>query len=121
MARKRFIIELGMGVDLHGEDSTEAACRAVTDAVSNACLCGLTEVLDADDRKSIEVEILIACPNPESVDMELVKSKVPIGEKSIEVVEGGMTAIGLMVERFGPGKDRIIAANAAVTVFVGTA
>ena len=39
MARKRFIVELGTGADLHGEDVTEAACRAVKDAISSNCLC----------------------------------------------------------------------------------
>ena len=34
MTRKRFIVELGNGADLHGEDVTEAACRAVKDAIS---------------------------------------------------------------------------------------
>ena len=32
MTRKRFIVELGTGADLHGEDVTEAACRAADEA-----------------------------------------------------------------------------------------
>ena len=35
---KRFIVELGMGTDLHGGDVTKAAKRAVRDAVSKSCL-----------------------------------------------------------------------------------
>jgi uncharacterized protein (TIGR02058 family) len=42
MTRKRFIVELGYGADLHGRDMTKAACRAVQDALSRNCLCGLT-------------------------------------------------------------------------------
>ena len=34
MGTKRFIVEIGTGVDLHGEDVTKAACRAVKDAIS---------------------------------------------------------------------------------------
>ena len=41
---RRFIVELGMGSDLHGGDVTKAAMRAVRDAVSRSCLCGLFEV-----------------------------------------------------------------------------
>ena len=36
--RKRFIVEIGTGIDIHGEDATKAACRAVKDAVSRSCL-----------------------------------------------------------------------------------
>jgi uncharacterized protein (TIGR02058 family) len=118
MERKRFIIEIGTGVDLHGEDPTEAACRAVSNAISSSCLCGLTEVLELDDVETIEVEILIAVPKPGDVDLEQVKEMVPIGKKIVTVVEGGMTAKGLMVPKFGPGKDQILVANAAITVFV---
>ena len=119
MGRKRFIIELGMGVDLHGEDSTVAACRAVTDAVSNTCLSGLSEVLTPEDVKNLEIEIRIAAPDPETVDVEKVKELVPLGERTVSVVEGGMTAKGLMVEKFGANRDRIFVANAAITVYVG--
>ncbi|MGD8844363.1 MAG: Lin0512 family protein [Desulfobacteraceae bacterium] len=34
MERKRFIVEIGTGADLHGKDVTKAACRAVKDAIS---------------------------------------------------------------------------------------
>ena len=92
MERNRFVIELGTGVDLHGEDATEASCRAVTDAISNSCLCGLSEVVKPEEATKIEVEILIATPKPDSVDVDRVKSMAPIGEKSVQVIEGGMTA-----------------------------
>lgn len=118
MERKRFIVELGTGVDLHGEDVTEAACRAVTNAVSSSCLCGLAEILAPQNVKKIEVEILIASPKPDEVDLDQVKKMVPIGQKTATSVEGGMVARGLMVPRFGPDRDKIMVANAAVTVFV---
>ena len=118
MERRRFIVEIGMGVDLHGEDSTEAACRAVKNAISSSCLCGLAEVLKPEEVKKIEIEILIATPKPETVDVDQVKGMAPIGEKTVTVVEGGMMAKGLMVQRFGPDCDQILVANAAVTVFV---
>ena len=33
MSDQRFIIEMGMGNDLHGQDYTKAAARAIEDAV----------------------------------------------------------------------------------------
>lgn len=118
MERKRFIVELGTGIDLHGEDVTEAACRAVKDAISSSCLCGLAEILDPQDVKKIEIDVLIASPKPEEVDLDKVMKMVPIGETNARSVEGGMTAQGLSVPKFGPDCDQIMVANAAITVFV---
>lgn len=120
MARKRFIVELGMGADLHGRDVTKAACRAVRDAVSRSCLCGLLEILGMDDLDQVHVDILVACPDPEAVAAEAVAAQVPIGTKTVRAVAGGMEAPGLCVDRFASGCDTIVVANAAVTVFVDT-
>jgi uncharacterized protein (TIGR02058 family) len=118
MGTKRFIVEIGSGADLHGEDVTKAACRAVKDAISSSCLCGLVEILGIEDLKAIQVDILVACPQPDKVDLEQVKAAVPIGQKTARAVEGGMKAKGLCVPNFAPDCDRIVVANAAVTVFI---
>lgn len=118
MAGKRFIVEIGTGIDLHGEDATKAACRAVKDAVSGSCLCGLFEVVELEDLDSIDVEILVAVPDPQRVDLDRVMEEVPIGRKRARAVEGGMTVEGLCVPRFAPVCSRIVVANAAVTVWV---
>jgi uncharacterized protein (TIGR02058 family) len=119
MERRRFIVEIGTGVDLHGENVTKAACRAVSDAVSRSCLCGLVEILDLKDLGGVSVDILIASPRPHEVDLEQVKDAVPIGERTARAVEGGMTAQGLCVARFAPECDQIVVVNAAITVFIG--
>ena len=118
MARKRFIIELGTGIDIHGEDVTEAACRAVKDAVSRSCLCGLAEILEIQDTNQIEIEVLVASPKPEEVDLEKVMEAVPVGRKNARAVAGGLTVQGLCVPQFGPDRDQIMVANAALTVFI---
>jgi adenylate kinase len=41
---ERFIVEIGMGVDFHGQDVTKAAVKAAKDAISRSCLVGLNEV-----------------------------------------------------------------------------
>jgi uncharacterized protein (TIGR02058 family) len=118
MARKRFIIEIGTGIDIHGEDVTEAACRAVGDAVSRSCLCGLVEILELKDVNQIEIDVLVAAPRPEEVDLERVKESVPVGQKNARAVSGGMMAQGLCVPQFGPECDQIVVVNAALTVFI---
>lgn len=119
MAGKRFIVEIGAGIDIQGADATKAACRAVRDAVSRSCLCGLVEIMGIRDLNAIEVEILIAVPGPQNVDLERVKAEVPIGRKTAAAVEGGMMVKGLCVPQFGGDSDQILVANAAITVFIG--
>lgn len=118
MENKRFIVEIGTGVDLHGEDVTKAACRAVKDAISRSCLCGLVEILGIEDLHAVQVDIQVACPKPREVDLEQVKAIVPIGQKTVLAVEGGMNVKGLCVPNFAPDCDRIVVANAAVTVSI---
>lgn len=113
---RRFIVELGTGADLHGMDVTKAACRAVRDAIGRSCLCGLVEILGMKNLDRIEVEIQIACPHPERLDLEAVKAQVPIGTKSVRAEPGGMSTAGICVERFAAGCDTIVVANAAVIV-----
>jgi uncharacterized protein (TIGR02058 family) len=118
MARKRFIVELGTGADLHGEDVTEAACRAVKDGISSNCLCGLLEIVGLEDPDQMEVEVLVGTPKPEEVDLEKVKGMLPFGRVNVSSVTGGLTARGLCVPQLAPDCDQIVVANAAVTVFV---
>jgi uncharacterized protein (TIGR02058 family) len=118
VAGKRFIVELGTGVDLHGEDPTKAACRAVRDAVSRSCLCGIVEILGIQDLNAVEVEIVVAVPGADQIDLDRVMAEAPIGRKSVRAVEGGMKAKGLCVAQFASACDQIVVANAAITVFV---
>jgi uncharacterized protein (TIGR02058 family) len=118
MARKRFVVEIGTGIDLHGEDVTKAACRAVNDAISKSCLCGLVEILELRNLEDVQVDILVASPRPHDVDLEQVKAAVPIGCKTVRAVEGGMTAQGICVAQFAPECDQVVVANAAITVSV---
>ncbi|MCK5795466.1 MAG: Lin0512 family protein [Anaerolineales bacterium] len=118
MTSKRFIIEIGTGVDLHGEDVTKAACRAVKDAVSRSCLCGLVEILGLDDLSAVQVDIVVASPRPDDVDLGQVSAMVPIGQKTARSVNGGMVVEGLCVPSFAPDCDQIVVVNAAVTVFI---
>lgn len=116
--RKRFIVEFGMGTDLHGQDVTKASCRAVQDAISRSCLCGLQEILALPDLNDMMVEVKIAAPHPEQVDQEIVLSEIPFGQKNIPVIEGGLAVPTLFDESQGDVNADTVVAVAAITVWV---
>ena len=118
MALRRFIVEVGMGVDQHGQDNTRAAEKAVQDAIHRSCLCGLKEVAGLKDPAAMMVEVLIGCPKPESIDRERVLRVLPFGQKRIEVREGGLLGKTLFQPELGDKSDEMIVANAIVTVYV---
>jgi len=117
MPRKRFIVELGYGADLHGGDVTKAAKRAVKDAISRNCLCGLFDILDIKNPDRMHVAVKIGCPKPEEIDSEEVLSVLPFGSSELEVVSGGLSVRGLELPALGEG-DTICVAIAALTVYV---
>ena len=116
--RKKYIVEIGMGADLHGQDVTKAGCKAVKDAISHSCLCGLQEILGLHDFDDIYIDVKIATPMPDEIDQEAILSEVPFGRKTIQVVEGGITVPAIYVEQFGDKKEDIVAVLAAVTLCV---
>ena len=117
---KRFIVQIGMGVDQHGHnnDCTSAAVKAIKNAISNNCLCGLSEICDLKNPMDMIVNVLISCPFPEKINKKKVLRALPFGTKSIEVVQGGMIAPGIMIKELGDTSDNIIVCNAAVSVSV---
>ena len=119
MNKKRYIVQIGMGVDLHGQNPTQAARRAVRNAIANNCLCGLSEIVHIENpNEEMHVHVLIACPNHDEVDKEAVLKELPFGIKTIEVKPGGMTTPGLYVPQLGDESADAIVANASVTVSV---
>ncbi|MDD4877280.1 MAG: Lin0512 family protein [Dehalococcoidales bacterium] len=118
MNKRRYIIEMGTGVEQHGQDVTEAAVKAVKDTISRVCLIGLIEMIERNDRDDTLLDILISCPYPERVNTDKVLQALPFGKKAIKVVEGGMIVRGHNALDMGDKTDEIIVANAAVTVSV---
>jgi uncharacterized protein (TIGR02058 family) len=118
MALRKFVIEVGMGVDQHGQDNTRAAEKAVQDAIHRSCLCGLREVAGLKNINDIFVEVLIGCPDPESVDKKRVLEALPFGQKKIEVRSGGLSGKTIFIPELGDKTDDMIIANAIVTVYV---
>lgn len=120
---KRFIVELGYGTDQHGHNNncTNAAIKAIKNAISNNCLCGLSEIgglTEPKDLLRMIVHVKIGAPYPESIDEKKVLEAIPFGKKSLEVVNGGLIAQGVMIKELGDTSDQIIICNAAVTVSI---
>ena len=120
---RRFIVQIGAGTDQHGHnnDCTNAAIKAIKNAISNNCLCGLSEICNFREPKDINrmvVHVKIGAPYPDNIDEEKVLNAIPFGEKTIEVVRGGLLAEGVMIKELGDISDQIIICNAAVTVSV---
>ena len=106
MAAKRYVLEFGMGVDVHGEDSTTAACRAVSDAIRHSSLPFFSDVRERGGKMLVDVTVGI--PDPKSVDVERVRKELPHGEVTVRPVAGGLRV---------PGSDTLIAC-VAITVSV---
>jgi len=108
--RQVVVIELGMGVDLQGQDATKAAVRAVRDAVGRIYLPGVRAFMTGG-AKTMAVLVRLAVPEGAGKpDPAAVKEMLPHGEVTVEVVPGGMlTPSGL-------GDAKICIVNAAVEV-----
>ena len=107
MALRRCHLELGSGVDLHGKNSTKAARRAVFDALRHSSV-SFPRVFGHESHMMF-VEVNIAVPYHDTVRPEEVLTELPYGNKTINVVEGGL-------ELAGEGDDSTIIANAAIVV-----
>ena len=115
---KKFVIQIGMGVDQHGQDVTKAAQKAIKDAISNNCLVGLTDICHLQKLEDFYVHVLIAVPYPEQINEKRVLKAVPFGNKELVVVKGGLLVPGIRIPELGDTSNEMIIANAAVTVLV---
>ena len=106
MATKTMVFEYGMGVDVHGDDATTAACRGVSDAIRHSSLPFFREVREKGGK--MLVDVTVGVPDPKKVDVERVKKELPHGEVTIHPVAGGLRV---------PGSDTVIAC-VAITVSV---
>jgi len=118
VARKRLIIEMGMGIDQHGQEPTVAAARAVRNAIANNALPGIWEVAGLDHPDQMIVEVKVAVPYPEQVRQDEVLSVLPFGQKSLTVESGGMVVPGRAIAELNDKNDEMLIAVAAVTVSV---
>jgi uncharacterized protein (TIGR02058 family) len=109
MPRKRVILELGTGNDLHGGDYTKAALRAVQDALHHSSLAML-RTLGVDAKTGMFVDVTIGVQQPDRVDLDKVKASLPHGIVTVKAVKGGLDVPD------ADGRDTAVIASAAVEV-----
>ncbi|NEO74164.1 Lin0512 family protein [Moorena sp. SIO3H5] len=118
MVRKRLIIEMGMGIDQHGQDPTVAAARAVRNAIAHNALPGVWEVAGLEHPNQMIVEVQVAVPYPEQVREDEVLAVLPFGQKTLSLESGGMVVQGRAIPELNDKNDDMLIAVAAVTVLV---
>lgn len=109
MSKQRYVTEMGMGVDVHGRDYTNAARRAVSDAIRHSSLNFFKALKKSPQEMLITVKI--GSPDPKAVDTQLVAAELPYGTVTVEVEQGGLEVTN------DDGQDAIVIVNAAVLVY----
>ena len=96
---KIMFIEIGMGIDLHGQNVTKAAVRAVQNAIHHNSMPGIRSVLPDGDLNNMKVHVRLAVPaDKEQLDLAIVREELPYGKVTFEVVDGGMlTSSGIVL------------------------
>ena len=108
MAMRRMVLEIGMGTDIRGADSTKAAIRALRDALWHNSLTVTTALgLPVD---SMVVDVTIGVPRPETVDRAAVLAVLPHGTGTVKLVDGGLE----VANQAGTGSTLIAHAAAVV-------
>jgi uncharacterized protein (TIGR02058 family) len=108
MTLKRYVTEMGMGVDVHGSDYTRAAKRAVSDAIRHSSLNFFRALEKSPD--DMRITVMIGAADPTRVDAAAVAAELPYGTVEVNVVAGGLDVDS------ESGDDAISMVNAAVIV-----
>ncbi|DBA86697.1 TPA: hypothetical protein ACH3X1_005149 [Trebouxia sp. C0004] len=69
---KLLAVNIGYGVDQHGQDATEAAVRAVQNAMGSTALPGVLSMVPGGHDK-VKIKCKIGVPDSKTVDVEAVK------------------------------------------------
>ena len=88
MAKKRVVTQFGMGTSIRSCNYTEAAARAIRDALWHNSL----NVADAFGfpREMMIIDVEIGVQQPDEVDTEVLLKVFPYGQPSVKVVKGGL-------------------------------
>ena len=108
MAMKRVVTQFGMGTSIRSRNYTEAAARAIRDALWHNSL----NVADAFGfpREAMVIQVEIGVQRPDEVDCQALLGIFPYGEPSVTVVKGGLDSPRREKEGWS------VVANAAVMV-----
>ncbi|WP_147126267.1 Lin0512 family protein [Shimia ponticola] len=101
------LIEFGMGSSLRRQDYTQAAERALKDALWHNSI-NLAELFGKDKGQMI-LDVQVGVQEPDQVDVEALKAIFPYGQPTITVTKGGLD-----VPR--PNGNPTVIANVAIKV-----
>ena len=108
MPKKRVVSQFGMGTSLRRRDYTEAAARAIRDALWHNSL-NVAEAFGFP-KEAMIIDVEIGVQQPEAVDRDALLKIFPYGQPAVTVVKGGLD-----VPKPGGGGMSVIA-NAAILV-----
>ncbi len=108
MTKKRVVTQFGMGTSIRSRDYTEAAARAIRDALWHNSL----NVADAFGfpKEAMIIDVEIGVQQPDAVDRDALLKIFPYGQPAVTVVKGGLDI---------PRRDKdgmSVIANAAILV-----
>ena len=110
MTDRRFIIEMGMGNDLHGMDYQKAAIRAIEDALHHSTLPVFANTRLS--HREMRVAVTVGVQDPDALDTAALAARLPRGRAAVTAVKGGQN-----VTDPGSGGTLVIA-TAAVEAFL---
>lgn len=103
------LVEFGMGTSLRRGDYTQAAERAVRDALWHNSI-NLAELFGFD-KADMRIRLDVGVQQPEEVDVEVLRAVFPYGHVTVNVSHGGLD----VPRPEGEGKPTVMA-NVALSV-----
>ncbi|WP_425071762.1 Lin0512 family protein [Sagittula sp. S175] len=106
---RRLLTEFGMGTSLRRQDYTQAACRAVENALWRNSI-NLAELF-GKDKTDMRITVDVGVQQPDKVDTAQVAKVFPYGQVTVNVTKGGLD-----VPRPDGDGNPTVMANVAISV-----
>lgn len=107
MPKTRLLTEFGQGASLRRQDYTEAATRAVKDALWHNSI-NIAELF-GKDKEEMQIDVEVGIQHPDKLDPAPLKAIFPYGQINITATKGGLD-----VPR--PDGHPTVIANVAISV-----
>ncbi|UXX84534.1 Lin0512 family protein [Roseovarius pelagicus] len=111
MPKHRVLTEFGMGTSLRRQDYTQAARRALQDALWHNSI-NMAELF-GQPKEAMLIDVEIAVQHPERVDVDSLTDVFPYGQVSIACGHGGLD---IQRPDYEQGGNPTVIANAAISV-----
>ena len=109
MPKHRVLTEFGLGSSLRRQDYTQAARRAIEDALWHNSI-NMAELFGFE-KEAMVIDVEIACQAPQAVDCASLAGVFPYGQVSVTASKGGLD----IPRPEGTGNPTVIA-HAAISV-----